>query len=311
LKGNEIYKHLNTFIAIGEGAGDIVEGIIKAISYYNINKPMALSYESNDDHRVKNLVVKQDIEYNGRFWKYMLSITDAGSEGDADGGNAMQVFWNPSPIEGVAILRPYHIDRNKNKASLDAVFSIEYSEVAKDGYDSHMIVSIANLPMPDPRIDQYAVNSLKMFVGKKGNVVDVYGNSDHPNAKFFTESTGFNWAFAASGYTTENIGVAEVGIPPSNLDNSTRKVLLEDYSIKNVLTDQINKWFYGIFGVHIDANDLSKYLQNADAPGYFDKNGFVQAGTAPNGNYAELATRIKTLTPFNPKSINELQVKFK
>jgi len=311
LKGNGIYQNLNTFIAVGEGAGDIVENIIKAIAFYKIDRPMVLSYQSNDDKRVKNLVVKENIEYNGRTWRYMLTITDAASEGDTDGGKAMQIFWNPSPIEGIAILRPYHIDRDKNKASLDAVFRIEYSEVASGEYDSHMIIDIANLPMPDARIDQFAMHSLKMFVGKKGNNVDVYGNSDHPNAKFFTESTGFDWAFTASGLSAENIGVAEVGIPPSTLDNSTRKVLLEDYSIKNVLTGQINKWFYDAYGVHIDATDLSKYLQNADAPGYFDNSGFIQAGKSPDIKYDALASRIKLLTPFNPKSVNELTIDFK
>lgn len=311
LKGNGIYQNLNTFIAVGEGAGDIVENIIKAIAFYKIDRPMVLSYQSNDDKRVKNLVVKENLEYNGRTWRYMLTITDAASEGDTDGGKAMQIFWNPSPIEGIAILRPYHIDRDKNKASLDAVFRIEYSEVASVEYDSHMIIDIANLPMPDARIDQFAMHSLKMFVGKKGNNVDVYGNSDHPNAKFFTESTGFDWAFTASGLSAENIGVAEVGIPPSTLDNSTRKVLLEDYSIKNVLTGQINKWFYDAYGVHIDATDLSKYLQNADAPGYFDNSGFIQAGKSPDIRYDALASRIKLLTPFNPKSVNELTIDFK
>jgi hypothetical protein len=311
LKGNGIYQNLNTFIAVGVGAGDIVEKIIGAIAFYKIDRPMVLSYQSNDDNRIKNLVVKENMDYNGRTWRYMLSITDAASEGDADGGKAMQVFWNPSPIEGIAILRPYQIDRVKNVASLDAVFRIEYSEVSTNEYDSHMIVDIAGLPMPDARIDQFAIHTLKMFVGKKGNTVDVFGNSDHPNAKFFTESTGFDWAFVASGLSSENIGVAEVGIPPSTLDNNTRKVLLEDYSIKNVLTDQINKWFYGIYGVHIDATDLSKYLQNADAPGYFGSNGFIQAGFSPDARYDALASRIKLLTPYNPKQVNGLTVEFK
>ncbi len=311
IKGNAIYQNLKTFIAVGEGAGDIVEKIIGAIALYHIDRPMVLSYQSNDDNRVKNLVVKENIEYNGRTWRYMLTIADAASEGEADGGKAMQILWNPTPIEGIAILRPYNIDRDKNKASLDATLRIEYSEIATNDYDSHMIVDIANLPLPDARIDQFALHSLKMFVGKKGNNVDVYGNSDHPNAKFFTESAGFDWAFAASGLTAENIGVAEVGIPPSTLDNSTRKVLLDDYSIKNVLTIQINKWYFDITSFHIDATELSKYLQNADAPGYFDNAGFIQAGKSPDAKYDALASRIKLLTPFNPKSVNELTIDFK
>ncbi len=311
IKGNEIYKHLNFFIAVGEGASDIVEKIIGSIALYQINRPMVISYQSDDDNRVKNLVVKENVEYNGRQWKYMLTITDAASEGETDGGKGMQILWNPSPIEGIAILRPYNIDRVKNLSSLDAIFRIEYSEVPTNEYDSHMVVEIANLPMPDARIDQFALHSMKMFVGKKGDVVDVYGNSDHPNAKFFTESTGFDWAFTASGFIAENIGVAEVGLPPCTLDKNDRKVILEDYSIKSVLSKQINDWFYGVYGVHIDANDLSQYLQNADAPGYFNNGGFVSAGTSPDAKYNALSNRIKLLTPFNPKLVNELAIDFK
>ncbi len=311
LKGDQIYGMLKVFIAIGEGAGDIVQGIIGAIVIYHINKPMTISYESNDDHRIKNLVVVENAEYNGKSYKYMLTITDAQSESNADGGKALQILWNPSPIEGIAIIKPYNCDRVKNIASLEALYRIEYSEVPTLDYDSHMIVDIDNIPMPDPSVDQFAVSTLKMFVGKKGDKVDVYGNTNHPNAKFFTNTTGFNWAFVASGYTQENIGVAEVGIPPSTLDNSTRKVLLGDYSIKNVLTEQINEWFLATFGVRPDSTDLAKLLKNADAPGFFNDGGFIQAGTAPDVKYNPLVTRIGNLAPYNPKTLNDLTINFK
>jgi hypothetical protein len=241
----------------------------------------------------------------------MLTITDAQSESNADGGKALQILWNPSPIEGIAIIKPYNCDRVKNSASLEALYRIEYSEVPTLDYDSHMIVDIDNLPMPDPKVDQFAVSTLKMFVGKKDDKVDVYGNTNHPNAKFFTNTTGFNWAFVASGYTKEDIGVAEVGLPPSTLDNSTRKVLLGDYSIKNVLTDQINQWFLTAFGVRPDASDLAKLLKNADAPGFFNDGGFVQAGKSPDVKYDPLVTRISTLAPYNPKTLNDLTIEFK
>ena len=37
MQGNEIYAHLNNFIAIGEGAADIVQDIIFAIALYDID----------------------------------------------------------------------------------------------------------------------------------------------------------------------------------------------------------------------------------------------------------------------------------
>ncbi|NJK98354.1 MAG: hypothetical protein HC905_28625 [Bacteroidales bacterium] len=309
LKGNAIYLNLITFVAVGEGAADIVQHIIGGIAMYHINKPMTFTFESDDDHRVKNLVVKENATYNGKSWKYMMTISDAASVSNPDSGKALQIFWNPSPIEGVAILKPYNIDRSKNTNMPDALFRIEYSEIADQNYDSHMIVDMAGLPLSD--LNMYAIKNLRMFVGKKGDIVDVYGNSDHPNARFFTQDKGFNWAFVASGSASKNISTAEVGLPPCDLSESSRKVLLQDYSIKNVLTEQVNEWFLQFFGVRPHPEDLNAYLKNADAPGFFNKNGFVQAGTAPNADYASFVTRIGSLTPYSPKSVSSILINFK
>ncbi len=310
LNGNAVYAHLTNFIAIGEAGAEIIEHIILAIALYDIDEPMTLSFESNDDGRIKNLVVVEGGEYAERMWEYMLLITDAESESDPDGGKALQIFWNNSPLEGIAILRPYHIDRIHDRETLDAVVRLEYSDAGTNEYDAYMIVEIAGLPMPDPRLDPYALNSLKMYVGKSGDRIDIFGNSDHPNAYFFTEKTGFNWAFVASGYDSQNIGVAEVGLPPSMLDENNRGVLLEDYSIKNVLTEEINRWFIDEIGLRPDSSDLAVYLRNADAPGFFADHGFVQSGVSPGEEYDELVNQIKKLSPFNPKSVNELQIDF-
>jgi len=271
---------------------------------------MMVTYMSNDDQRTKNLAVSKVALYNGRTYQFRLTITDAASEGSQDGGKAMQIFWNTSPIDGVAILKPYNIDRLKNSNDTSAIYSIEYSEVPTNDYDSHMQIEIAGLPMPDADLEPYAIHSLKMFAGKKGDEVDVFGNSDHPNAKFFTQDLGFDWAFVASGFDQQNIAVAEVGLPPCMLDDNTRKVLLQDYSIKSVFTEQINKWFLATYGIRPDSTDLSKYLHNADAPGFFSNQGFIQAGTAPSVQYDPLVSRIQALSPFSPKSVHDLTINF-
>ena len=40
MKGNNIYEHLTFFIHVGEEAGEIVEGIIRGISIYDIDRIM-------------------------------------------------------------------------------------------------------------------------------------------------------------------------------------------------------------------------------------------------------------------------------
>ena len=59
-----------------------------------------------------------------------------------------------------------------------------------------------------------------------------------------------------------------------------------------------------------DSSDLATYLMNTDAPGYFDKTGFIQGGTAPSAQYDEIENRINSLTPYNPSDISALELRF-
>jgi len=306
VNGNLIYSHLANFINVGEGGADIVSDIITGIAIYNINQPMVFSFTGDDDGRVKNLEVVADSYFEGEMWEFELSITDAESEVNEDGGMALQIFWNRNPREGIAILKPYNIDRDNSAEFAEAVFRIDYSETGERGYDAHMLVAIAGLPVLDPLENPYSMSTLKMFVGKRGNVVDVYGNSDHPNATFFNSDSGFNWAFVASGDDQLNIGVAEVGLPASYLDEPSREVLLGTYSVRNVFTEQIYEVWPNISQESVDV-----YLLNTTAPGFFNNSGFVQGGESPSDDYTLLVDRLPSLSPYNPKEVAELTINFK
>lgn len=306
LSGDDIYEQLGLFIAIGEGASDIVEAIFTSIKILNIQSVQTLTYTSDQDDRAKNLVVLENVEFEGVMWEHQLTITDADSEGNQDGGNAMQVFWNNSPVKGIAILKPFNIDRVHDADVGEAIYRIDYSESGEQGYDAHMEVRISDLPLAQPEEDPYSMRTLRMFAGKKGDFVDVFGNSNHPNAEFFSETTGFNWAFVASGSDAKDIGVAEVGLPPSNLDDSGRDVLLGDYSIRTVFENEISNAFPNITQTQLDA-----FLVNTNPPGYFDKDGFLNGGTSPGEAWNPLAERLSDLTPFNPLETSTLKVVFK
>ena len=308
LKGNDIYLHLNTFIAVGEGAADLVEEFIEGIRKHKIDRIQSLTYISDDDNRKKNLLVLSDVTFENQTWDYQLTVTDANSEGDKDGGKALQIFWNKNAnIKGIAIVKPYHCDRTENANAPDAVFRIDYTEGGALGYDAQMEVSISGLPLPSPLDEPFAVSTLKMFAGKKGDIVDVFGNTNHPNAILFSGNAGFNWAFVASGNDVKNIGVAEVGLPPSKLDKTDRTVLLKEYAIKNVFTKEITTMWPAI-----DQTLLDAYLTNTAAPGYFDnKKGFLAGGTSPGADWDVLVNRLNALSPYNPKNISDLVVNFK
>lgn len=306
LRGNHIYLHLGTFIAVGKGASKIVEGIIFGLRKYHIDRVMSMSYRGEDDNRTKNLIVESNVSFESKVWDYQLTITDADSEGNDDGGKALQIFWNKSaPIMGIAIIKPFNCDRQKNADAKDAMFRINYTELSDLGYDAQMEVLISGLPLESPLDNPYSMSTLSMFAGKKGDVVDVFGNSNHPNAILFSGNAGFNWAFVASGNDTKHIGVAEVGLPPSELDSDNREVLLKDYSVKNVFTSEITTVWPGI-----DQQLLALYLKNTAAPGYFDNDGFISGGVSPGSEWNSLTDRLEDLTPYSPKSVSMLNVSF-
>ncbi|MCG8699778.1 MAG: hypothetical protein MI922_17115 [Bacteroidales bacterium] len=312
LSGDELYELLTLFVAIGEGSATLVEEIIYGISYHGINKPMDLTYVSDDDKREKHLIVQDLVEFEGKTYDHTFLITDVLSENNTDGGKAMQIFWNTNPIVGVAILKPYNIDFNTERNHEETMYRIDYSEAGTAKYEATMEVTITNLPLAEPSADRFSIESIKMFVGKNGDIVDVYGNSNHPNAYLFKDTgVGFNWAFVASGYESKDLGVAELALPPSNLEASSREAILDDYAVKKVMTEELNYWFLETWGIRPDSTDLANYLKNADAPGYFADKGFVAAGTSPGSEYDEIDQRIENLTPYKPSYINSMEISFK
>ena len=308
LPGHLMYRYLTNFISVGETGAEYTERIIDLISTYQIDKPLILSYESDDDHSVKNLVVIENSEFEGITWEFQMTITDADSEGNPDSGIGMQFFWNRDPVKGIAIIKPSNLDNINNKHKKDVMYRIDYSEGGEFGYDRHMIVTADSLPMLPASAKNYAMKTMKMFVGKKGNIVDLFGNSVNPDAFFFTKEVGigYNWAFVASANDIEDIGVVEVGLPKNDLDETSRAVLLDTFAMRKVLTHALM-----ISKPNMPPDVVNKQLANTEAPGYFDSYGFVQAGKRPNEKYAELDIRLTDLCPYNPIEIRDLNIYFK
>jgi len=305
LNGNVIYHHLTTFIKAGDEAAKIVADIMSHIRTYNLSQPMSFTFKSNEDGRAKNVVITENSEFEGKVWQYQMNITDADSEGNEDGGLAIQIFWNKSPVKGIAIIKPFNFEREGENLLSKAMFRIDYTE-ASDLYEKEMTVYVSGLPLSNPLVDPYSMKTMKMTVGKTGNTIKVIGNSNHPNAKFFTTETGFNWAFVAAGSNVSKIAVAEVGLPSSTLNSTNRKVILEDNSIKKIFTNQINATWPGLSPTLVEA-----YLLNTSAPAYFNYKGFVAAGVSPGSEYTEYEAAIKTLAPFNPSVVSSLTIAFK
>ncbi|MCH8318694.1 MAG: hypothetical protein IIA88_09415, partial [Bacteroidetes bacterium] len=228
IQGCEIYEQLRLFIEIGNNSGKIVEFLMTAIRQNNINKAMTFQL-TGDDGRTKDYeVVANPVDNTGKTWEFKLEVEDSVN-------TALQLWWNINPVEGLVILNLYHIDRVDNPDAVNMMYQIEYSEdKVITGYDARMIVTITGITEPNP--NSWSVDNFRMGVGINGKIVDVWGNSNHPNA-FLIDSTtiprGRNYAFVARGDTALDIGVAELAIVPST--EPTNTTILTDFAIYNVL----------------------------------------------------------------------------
>lgn len=295
LYGNEIYEHMRVFINVGEESANIVATIIGAIGTYNIDREMEFDY-TGQDGRSKHAIVEQNKSLEGTSYEFKMDIKDN------DGSNAMLIYWNTSPIKGVAFLRPYNLDRTTIVGHHNAVVRVDYDETGTS-YEKTMIVQITGL-------DSLEVNwmdKMKMFVGKTGNQIDVYGNSNHPSAIIVDPNYtgGRNWAFVARADDAEDIGVAIVDLPPCAANTVT--LANNDYSIYHVLETEINN-----IGI-TDSTAIANYLANAQEPGYFiGTQGFVSCGSViPNHiGFTSVFLDLSGLAYYIPNDIRNLVINY-
>ncbi len=294
--GADIYEALRIFIWVGEASAEILEGTITEIVAHDFDNLVAFSLISDDDGRQKDFEIKQQVTYGGQSFEFELTMFDE------DGAQGAQLIWSRDPARVVAILRPYDIDRTEGMGSKDVFYQIEYAENQGD-YEASMVVSITNIQEEDKDF----LDNMKMFVGKNGDVIDVYGNSNHPELTILDPDFqgGRNYAFVARGDEVQDIAVAIVGLPPSSV--SMLEGLLEEYSVYNVFEQEM-------IAVGITNPDIIEFiLQNAHSPAYFiGEDGFVGSGdnVPEHPGFTADFRDLSGLSPFVPKEIKELELEF-
>lgn len=300
-KGGLIYSNLRLFIGVGEVSADVVQGIFNALKQHNINKAMEFDFVSNDDQKTKHCVVVENASYEGVSYEMKLTISDGPNK-------ALQVFWSGNPVKGVAILNPHWINRNDTMVS--AMYKIEFGRKVSSTYDSEMTVSITGLPA----IGLYGINNLKMFVGKKGNTVEVIGNSNHPHAVLFdvANTDGLSYAFAARADSVSNIAVAKLALPGTSL--ATNAQIFDNYSVYKVFSTELHKIWDPIATTpqqQAVVNALIDYnLQHAQIPAYFNNSGYIGCGaTLPTG-FTSSFTDLGSLLPYAPVSVKNMTISF-
>lgn len=294
IEGNEIYESLRYFIHLGDQSADILELTLKVGAALEANNVRSYTFVSDDDEREKRIDITENVTRGGVSYEYEMTMVDTENE-----NQALQLLWNTNPISGVGILKPYNIDRLDNDTSEDAFFRIDYSEDDAT-YDATMTISISGVET----IENGDIDNMKMFVGKKGDIVEVMGNSNHPNVVIIDGdyTGGRNYAFVGRGDESADLGVVKLALPPSS---TTTADVLVDFSVYSVLEAEINAV------ANLDQSIIDAILIEAGSPAYFNNDGFITSGIDNKpASFSDSFVDLSGMNPFIPNDIKNLEIDF-
>ncbi|MEO9869560.1 hypothetical protein [Ekhidna sp.] len=294
IEGNEIYESVRYFIHLGESSAEILELTLKVGAALESQNVRSYTFLSDDDDREKRIEITENVTRGGETYAYEMIMVDT-----ENSEQALQLLWNTSPVSGVAILQPYNIDRSDDEASENAFFRVDYTEDHAE-YDAAMTISIAGVET----VENGDIDNLKMFVGKKGDVVDVMGNSNHPNVVIIDEdyTGGRNYAFVGRGDESTDLGVIKLALPPSS---TTTADVLTDFSVYAVLDTEIKKV------ADLDQNTIDDILAEALSPAYFNNDGFITSGPDNKPvSFSDSFVDLSGMNPFVPNDVKNLTIGF-
>lgn len=298
INGNDLYEMMRAFVFVGHSSAAIIHEFIGVIALYQIDRPMEFTYISGDDNRAKELIVTANETFENIEYEYKMVVRDI--QNPLSPATGLEMYWNRSHANGVAIMQFYNLNRTDTK-NTNARIRIDYSE-SSSTYDKQMIVAIAGLDIDGVNDN---VDNLKMFVGKKGDLLDVYGNANLPDYQIIdqTHQNGYNWAFVAHVDDSKNISVAKVALPPTTVSNNTD--LFTIYAMKKVLEEEIQTQYPLATQTLID-----QILENSAAPAYFNANGFISCGDAIPAGFSTEFINLSGMNTYTPVAINALQIPF-
>ncbi|MTI21816.1 hypothetical protein E1176_12360 [Fulvivirga sp. RKSG066] len=148
------------------------------------------------------------------------------------------------------------------------------------------------------------INAMKMFVGKNGDVVEIMGNSNHPDVAIIDEQNPIsrNYAFVGRGDEVADLGVVKLALPPSDVDTDD---VLVDYSVYAVLDAEIKAAGYN------DQAVIDDILRDALSPAYFNAAGFIASGEENKpASFSDEFVDLSGMKPFVPVAVRDLEVTF-
>jgi hypothetical protein len=298
IDGQEIYEALRVYIGFAEESAELIRKILEIIHDQKLTKPKDFQF-TGDDGRTKEVSIRTDIFADGISWDYRINIQNSG------GNMAFQFFWIKKPFQAFAILDLYAMDSIEHQTIQGMMMSIQVNRNKGIGVKRQQMVQVADHPKPGS--DDSYLDNLKMLILDKGNLVEIMGNSNHPDMVLIdsSQTPGKSYSFVGRGSKSQDIGVVKLALPPSGLNNL--QFLFEQYSVDTVLKSEILN-----LDPSFPIDTLNVLLQNARIPAYFNGQGFISAGPIPPSlpGFTNTFIDLSGLNPFLPKEVRDLKIDF-
>jgi hypothetical protein len=296
--GADLYQHLRTLVYVAEYSADLVNTALRTLHMYEISGPTTFTYISDDDNRIKSVIVREKIPFENETWDYELAVSDETE------GKAFVIYWNRNPRRAIAFMFRKAFDFNVIFMR-NTLIRLDYSE-SDAVFDRTMMVRLVGL---DSTSVHY-MSKLKMFAGQAGDVVRFYGNTIHPSAYIVDASHtgGRAWCFKGRNDVVQDIAVALCALPVISLSNNEMPILWTDYTMEKVLEAEITDAY-----VDIAPATLETYVKEARGAAYFiGRQGFVGNDTniPDHPGFTSAFIDLSGFDPWAPYDIYTMNINF-
>ena len=298
VSGRDLYQKLRTLIFYGDHAGTIMNQYLSILDQYEITGPTIFSFINDQDGKTKNVVVTDHADFFNETWDYFMFVTD-GFE-----GGALALYWNMNPRKAIAIFRPKAL--NSNSIFLrNAWVWIEYNE-SDPFFDRTTLIQITGM---DTTSANY-MSKLKMFIGKKGDIAHIYGNSIHPTAYLVDpeHTDGRSWSFKAKNNMKLDIAVAKCALPTTKMTLDEMPTIWSTYAMDEVLRAEIEAVYTEATPAQVDF-----YVKNAIGLAYFvGPAGFVSNNmdVPEDPGFTNDILNLTGLEPWTPLDVYNMIISF-
>ena len=208
-------------------------------NWMNYFTPYLGVYSSVSDSRSKQWKLEEDVTYNGKWWKFHLSILDLpeGVVSDNGGENAVEMYYDVECKHGVMIFSPTDFDVVRFPVK---IFGPDIVGVLTFDYDEGVVTNELYLTNIGVNNNVMYIRNVYLGLEQSDKFVTIKAMIDFPALWFDTKEN--------SGFTVSSIGACDLNTGSAVLNsgivrNSSREKTVEALVIDNPADEVFAKYY--------------------------------------------------------------------